>query len=557
MKTFRLTNCLLLLAGIVFADSPCLSQSSAAKPQFHVTGVVLRADTNVPVSRCHLSMRPEGQDAGRRRGSPNSDLLTVDTDPQGRFAFDLPAEGSWQLSASGTGYRTQFYNEHEGFSSAVVLRSGLPAPSLVFHLEPDSTLSGFVRDEAGEPVRSALLFLQLATQVQAGGGRRQRAMTDDRGHYEIAGIAPGSYRISVQATPWYTTGGQAKAGDPVFDVVYPLTWYPGVFEADAAGEISLHDGAAQQIDFNLLPVPAGHLRLSEIPRSNPSLQVAGPTIERIENGPGGGILTQLSGSSGQTDLGGLAPGLYRVSQPQADGQVSTSFVHVSAGATISLSPAGSAGTADVIFHMQGDDRSDRSLINLTDTVGGAVFTSFSGGSFGLRRRPPPQDNAAIETAPAERRLSVPAGRYQVTLDGDPELSLTSMALKGKPIAGRIVTLTGGPAALTLNVARGRVHVSGHAILAGRPVEGAMVLLVPTSFGQAGAIDLVRRDQSNTDGSFELADVIPGDYILLAIDHGWSINWHDLSTLSRYLLQGVPLSLQPQSRLQQEIAAQAP
>ncbi len=556
MKTFRLTNCLLLLAGIVFADSPCLSQSSAAKPQFHVTGVVLRADTNVPVSRCHLSMRPEGQDAGRRRGSPNSDLLTVDTDPQGRFAFDLPAEGSWQLSASGTGYRTQFYNEHEGFSSAVVLRSGLPAPSLVFHLEPDSTLSGFVRDEAGEPVRSALLFLQLATQVQAGGGRRQRAMTDDRGHYEIAGIAPGSYRISVQATPWYTTGGQAKAGDPVFDVVYPLTWYPGVFEADAAGEINLNDGEAKQADFNLLPIPAGHLRLVEPPRRDPSMPLSGPTIQRIENGPVPGVLTQMS-ASGQLEIGSLAPGLYSVNQPQPDGQVSTSFVHVSAGATVSLSATDSAGTADITFHIAGDDRSGRLQINLTDTVSGSVFTSFSGGSFGLRRRPPLQDNAAVETAAAERRLSVPAGRYQVTLEGDSELYLTSMALKAKPVAGRIVTLPGGPAALTLNVARGRANVSGHATFAGRPVEGAMVLLVPTSFGQAGAIDLVRRDQSNTDGSFELADVIPGDYILLAIDHGWSINWHDLSTLSRYLLQGVPLSLQPQSRLQQEIAAQAP
>ncbi len=43
------------------------------------------------------------------------------------------------------------------------------------------------------------------------------------------------------------------------------------------------------------------------------------------------------------------------------------------------------------------------------------------------------------------------------------------------------------------------------------------MLVPASLGQPGAIDLLRRDQSNTDGSYELESIVPGDYILLAID----------------------------------------
>ncbi len=547
-----------LLTIMLSGDRLCTSQIPVAKPPFHVSGVVLRADTNVPVPRCHLSMRPEGQPGNRRRGAFDANLYTAEADPQGRFFFNLPSEGSWQLSASGTGFRTQFYNEHESFSSAVVLRSGMPTPSLVFRLEPDSTLAGFVRDEAGEPVRNALLSLQIAAPpLEIYGNRRQRATTDDRGHYEIAGISPGSYRLSVQAAPWYAAGAQARAGDPVFDVVYPTTWYPGVFDVDAAGAISLYKGEAKQIDFNLLPIPAGHLHFPDVSRTNPAAPLYGPTIEPIENGSVNGVMTQVSGPSGQVEIGNLAPGLYRVIQPQADGQVATSFVRVAAGANLSLSAASSASTADVTVHVQGEERSGRSRVNLTDVISGAVYNSASGGAFGLHRRPPqPEENAAADTL-AERHLAVPAGRYQVTLAGDPELYLTSLELKGKPVAGRIVTLPGGPVALTLNVAHGRAHVSGRASLAGKPVEGAMVLLVPTSFGQIGAIDLLRRDQSNTDGSFELADIIPGDYILLAIDHGWAINWHDLSTLSPYLLKGTPLSLPPQSRSEQEIAAQAP
>ena len=556
MKTSCHRAASLSLTVALSAVSVGHSQSPAIQPRFHVTGVVLRDDTNVPIARCHLSIRPEAQPGNLRRGVSDINLFTAETDPQGRFSFDLPSEGSWQLTASGTGFRTQFYNEHEGFSSAVVLHAGLAAPSLTFHLEADSSIAGFVRDEAGEPVRNAILFLKTADPVQdVAGNRRQRATSDDRGHYELAGVAPGSYRLSVQATPWYAAGGQPRIGDPVFDVVYPTTWYPGVFDADAAGAISLHHGEAKAIDFNLLPVPAGHLRLAEVARTPSSAPSYGPTVEPVENGSAGGT-TQISGSPGQTEIGSLAPGLYRVSQPQANGEIATSFVRIAAGANLALSVAGSSGTADVTFHMQGDDRAGRSQINLTDVVSGVVFNSFSGGSFGLRRRSPPSDNAAGDS-PAERHLVVPAGRYQVTLAGDSALYLTSLELKGKAVPGRIVTLPGGPSALTLNLARGRAHVSGHTTLAGKPLEGAMVLLVPTSFGQAGAIDLLRRDQSNTDGSFDLADVVPGDYILLAIDHGWAVNWHDLSTLSRYLLGGSPLSLQPESRLEQEIVAQAP
>ncbi len=550
----------------------CLSvspaQETSPKPGslVHVSGVVVSESTNVPVPRCHLTLRPERPQTGRRGGAFDSDQRTSETDAQGRFAFDLPVEGKWQLSASANGYRTQFLNEHDGFSSAVVLHPGLPVPVLLFHLEPDSTLSGFVRDEAAEPVRNAALTLQLAPVAEGtpgGPGRRQRTTTDDRGHFEVAGIAPGTYRLSVQATPWYTTGNigrfagddptQARSGDAAFDVVYPLTWYPGVLDQETAGDISLHAGESQQIDFNLLPIPAAHLRAA-VPVANPSSPAPGPTIERIDNGQTSGIAPSVTIAAGQIEFGNLPPGLYRISTPQPDGRSATSFVHVAAGASVSLGAADPAGTADVTFHIVGDERSSRTLISLTDLSTRAVFTS---GGFGLRRRTPPGADSAGDAADTEHHIAVPVGRYQVTLAGDPDLYLTSMTLKQMPVAGRAILLAGGPAELTISVARGRATVSGHTTLAGKTVDGAMVMLVPTTFGQVGAIDLLRRDQSDTDGSFNLADIIPGDYILFAIDRGWSVNWHDPATLNRYLIHGTPLSLQPRSAVTQEIPAQSP
>ena len=279
----------LALLAMAFGGSASSSAREASAPSFHVAGVVLAEGTNVPVPRCHLSIRPEGQRNERRRSSRGSDALVTETDTQGRFAFDLPAEGSWQLSASANGFRTQFYNEHEGYSSAVVVHAATPVPSLLFHLEPDSSISGYVHDEAAEPVRNASVIVQAADPIPASIARRQRATTDDRGHYEVTGIGPGTYKVSVQATPWYTagTGGrsagggsQLRFGDPVFDVVYPVTWYPGVLDAEAAGVVALHGGQTEHLDFTLTPIPAAHLRVAtESSGNTPSVTV--PTVERV------------------------------------------------------------------------------------------------------------------------------------------------------------------------------------------------------------------------------------------------------------------------------------
>jgi hypothetical protein len=85
----------------------------------------------------------------------------------------------------------------------------------------------------------------------------------------------------------------------------------------------------------------------------------------------------------------------------------------------------------------------------------------------------------------------------------------------------------------------------------------MVLLVPITIEDPNSITFLRQDQTNTDGSFDLANVIPGQYILVAIDHGWQINWGDPSTLRRYLMQGVPVDLKSSGMVKQNVTAQVP
>lgn len=50
----------------------------------------------------------------------------------------------------------------------------------------------------------------------------------------------------------------------------------------------------------------------------------------------------------------------------------------------------------------------------------------------------------------------------------------------------------------------------------------MILLVPES-GQDTAENR-RIDQSDTDGTFHLGSIIPGKYLLLAVQNGWDLDW---------------------------------
>jgi hypothetical protein len=121
----------------------------------------------------------------------------------------------------------------------------------------------------------------------------------------------------------------------------------------------------------------------------------------------------------------------------------------------------------------------------------------------------------------------------------------------------MVKIVEGTPRLLVHMSAGLASIEGTASLLGKPCSGAMVLLVPASLGNPANLDFERRAQTATDGSFQFANVIPGQYILLAIDHGWGVNWRDQATLRPYLLHGEPLDLAATTTAHPALKAVAP
>ena len=85
----------------------------------------------------------------------------------------------------------------------------------------------------------------------------------------------------------------------------------------------------------------------------------------------------------------------------------------------------------------------------------------------------------------------------------------------------------------------------------------MIVLVPHQPSAYRA--LVRRDQSDSDGSFSLRDVPAGQYTVIAIEDGWKLDWTDRETMARYLPHGVAVTVSDQAggvvRLSEPVQAQ--
>ncbi len=603
---------------LMFFVSVSSSLFAAAPPKYQIQGVVVSSRDGAPVPFCRVSvesapsstpaqsgasprlnLNPNPNPGGRfggparpgqrsgppgiRSNSPQNGKIEVVADEAGRFTLDLPQAGNWRLLGVARGFHSQIFEEHQGFYTAIVLTPDAPIFHTTFRMLPDAMITGVILDEAGEGVRTAQVTAERVapelpgeSSAATGGPMRQveAGTTDDRGRYELAGLAPGNYLLRVQAQPWYASapgiqrgGAVAPAAGPSadasLDVAYPITWFPAAVSEAQAQPLVLAGGEEREADFHLSPIAAVHLQLPRQDTSPPepgrTRQPRPATINRISS-DGSGMFNTVTFSSGNgtdLDFGGLTPGIYEVHLPGPDGQPNgeTRQIEVRPGTSGLITLEGSTPLTRVAVQIDGVPDGDISAVDFVDIDTGRRIASMPPRRG--RRRADDEDNDGDEEPGAGRNALLPPHTYDVVVTPRTDAYLSALDATGAKVTGTRVTIAGGSPVLRLHMARGRGSLSGFALLPDRPAEGALVLLVPITLGAPGNTLPVLRDQANSDGSFLLTAVTPGKYILLAIDHGWDIHWTDPQSLERYLLKGTAIDVHPSGKLTETIPAQAP
>ncbi len=519
----------LMLAGMAFGAQtgpPSQAATSPGTGPYCIAGTVVNGVTGEPVRRATVAVLDE-------KDSHIVESVASDTD--GRFVLEALPAAKYQLTASKRGFRTAFYDEHEEFSTAIVTGPDQDTSHLKFRLTPGAVLHGVVSGDGGDPVEGARVMLFLRPQHPRLGEHNQQTdsmTTDDTGAYEFSNLAPGEYMVAVLAEPWYALHSaglrapakQASEGSIALDVAYPVTYFDSTTDEASATPIVLAGGSREEADINLRATPA--LRLSiETPRKADG-SIARPELRQMIFGSqisaeSAGFLDAMQ--TGSVEITGVAPGHYQLAQGDPPRL---------ADMDLAASQQVDANSGTPVFTVAGSLRMANG-ISPPDSVNLRLdLTSAARG----------HDDLALQARKGQFRFEVvQPGTWSLAADsGGKVLPVVSIAAGGTSHGGGELTMRDHALNLVVTLSQGNARVEGFARKDDEGFAGAMVVLVPRDPDAWQA--LTRRDQSDSDGSFSLRDVAPGQYTVVAIEDGWGLDWSRPEVLGSYLRNGTAVTV---------------
>jgi hypothetical protein len=384
---------------------------------------------------------------------------TVLTDDAGTFVFDRLRAGSYMLKVAKPGYLSTVYGQARPGTDTPGKRLELGAVEqierLVLPLSQGGSISGVIRDDHGDPAYHTRV--DVSRWIVRNGIRTletvEMTVTDERGRYRVSLLPPRDY--VVKAVPDEENIMEARNRPQVHG--FAPAFYPGTMSARTAGIISLALGEDRsEIDFQLPLVPLG--------------RVTG-TVLSTEGKPVANIPVSLANS----EFGDVERGA------QTDGAGHFTFERVVPGTYTVSTGRGSGGGRFIVM---------------------AKNLQIDGNDFSLaidRKREMSELTRAVETQLKFVEAAVdPSGRVaRVTSVGSAsgEVSVTGAATSD-------ILLTMEP----LRTVGGRIVTEGSSPVPA--LRGTIVAIVAHSLAGES-----RDAKVAADGSFVIADVPPGKYVV--------------------------------------------
>lgn len=511
------------------------TRTNAGVKLYPIAGTVTNTVTGEPVLHATVSLEDE---------ETRDTIASAETTEGGRFTLPSMAAAKYVLRVARRGYLTSYFNEHDEFSSAIVTGEGQDTEHIPFLLKPTAVVHGTVTDDAGEPVGQAQVILMRKSRSGGLGEHLTRSisgMTDDTGGFEFWDLMPGTYLLAVKATPWFAlhrmtpgTSPEEASAAAALDVAYPVTFYDGTAEEDAATPITLAAGDRSELNVSLHAVPAIHLVVH-----TGETEAGG---RRYVNMPGlwqtvfgedeavvaaGGMRPGPPGS-GLAEIRGVAPGHYSVMQGNPP-RITDLDARGSGSQEVDMASGVPTAAVDVKVRMaDGSPLPQPLALSLMSDV--SVQKEIAASMAGLGKL---------------KFDSVPAGNWTlVARSGDMSFAVVGLQFGTETLAGSRFAVKTRPVTLIAILARGTTRVIGFARKDGKAMAGAMIVLVPKD--PAANWAMFRRDQSDSDGSFTFRDVVPGQYTAVAIEDGWELEWARAEVIGRYLPRGTAVTITSQS-----------
>ena len=540
------TLMLLLALSPVSAFGAQLSQGAASYP---IRGTVLNAVTGAPIRGALVQIY-----ANRQR--------SVLTGADGSFQFaDVPV-GTVNLNVQKPGFFTA-QAIHSPRAQASFAISGPDQPPVVLKLIPEGVISGQVSGDGGEPVENLSVQI-LAERIE--NGKRTRvilkgAMTDEQGEYRVADLQPGKYFVFVAASNRI----DAFAAPPTQQGArgYAATFYPNGNDFATASAVEVAAGQRAEINFSLRSQLFHHISgtVSGYPpgAAGISLQVTDAAGQQMQAG------FRFDQASGTFRTLWLPAGAYTLTAEMRNpesGQVYFAAQNLSlssdlTGVHLQLAPglnipvsfqvertrSETPPTETQTFFVGGGGRGARPRQVQVNVPARVVLIS-QGEAVSRQQRfaQPGQGENSLEVAevpPGVYALQVfPNGSYYVQSARSGSLNLLEQNLTvapGSSVDPIEIVLRDDFASLEGSVAMGAEN------------DSATVIAIPESGQpQMRGVDVSRpwpnNDASHAAAVFEMGQLAPGNYKILAVDRADDFEYGSPEVLRKYLSKAREISL---------------
>jgi Carboxypeptidase regulatory-like domain len=581
----------ILLAALLGTPSqqPRDGARPAASGSSRISGVVVTDDrTPQPVRRAIVTI------ADAAAGVSRSTI----TDDSGRFAFDTLPAGRFGVTAARRAYLTSAFGAaYPGDAGTkVTLAEGASADDLRITLPKGAVLTGVITDMAGLPVPAlaVTVYRETGTRYATAGDD----VTDDRGIYRVYGLQPGEYTIGAAPRTTGTgdigvrserevdallsalerrgsattvaprpgeTADSATPAAPQRTYSFAQVYYPGTAVAAEAARVTVVAGEVRSgLDFTLGAVPTATIAGTVVGSDGQpardiqiSMVPVGPPVTLLFGS--GSTGPARTGQDGSFTRSSVTPGTYRIlarrnppapaltgrftSAPSAGSGETTEWAMTEItvngddvqGLSLALRP-GLRVTGRIVFEGTSEIPSNLSTVRVALTPATATARTVT---------------VAPVAAKADGTVEITnllPGSYSVGLALPPEIAEgwwpRSASSGGRDLLDLPLELVPGATPdVVFTLTDRRQSLAGVVQDAnGRPTTAATIVVfsMDRAHWRHGS-RRVRTARPATDGTYEIADIPPGEYFVAAVPQARSDGWQP-AFLERLAAAAVPVAI---------------
>jgi len=493
------------------------SNPSGEAKSYNLSGTVLNSVTGEPIRRAAVEIS----------GQIGNIALT---DTGGRFVLEGLAEGNVFLNAQKPG----FYDGEA--SHTLPVRVGKDAPSVVLKLTPSVSITGRITTKDERPLEG--FQVRVVGKMNVEGhlvwvDQMNQARTNDEGEYRIVGLRAGTYYVAIDQGGGMSIGERGVPNGR--EQTYARVFYPGVSDMNAAAPVDLAPGREIEANFTLMPESVYQVSGSVAGSAD---FIAGLRFERKtgDDVDFNGVGTVQDGRFEAK----LPAGAYSVTAETRDGVV--------------LSTAG----ASVVI------RADEAELPIALNAAAMIRVEIKkeqggeGSETGVRQ---PMDVAGVFLQPISGRMlrggmnwwraqaggipNVAPGVYSLKVNTVGDWWVKSAQSGSVDLLSDDLTVVDGAqtAPIEITLRDDGAQVSGTVSPADDSSQITVLLVQPR--GKKNFIKIV---QGAMQGNFLIQGVPPGDYSLLALDGGDTIEYANPEALSPYLSEAEHVSLRPHGQV---------